>query len=430
MLNTGSRPRIFHGWYIVACGFLSQGMRVGLGTQTFGFFFKPMIDELGWSRSVMTGALLARDLVRAGASPAFGYAVDRYGPRFLMVGSAVVLGISLMLLSQTREIWHFVLFYGVIGTFGIPGLSYSVISPTIAKWFIRYRGRATGIATAGLNLGAVALTPLILFLIREFGWRTAWFCLGFVPWIVVVPPSLLWLRRQPEDMGLLPDGATPSDTQEADEKREPGSERPEPIEEVSWTVGQALRAPAFWLLVTFEVLSGMSIGALIIHRIPYATDLGFSDVQAGISFGIYGICAFVAKLAWGFLADRYSIWRLAIIALIGSAVSIFAGVGSASVWQFYATFGVMYGLTGGSLVVIGPLLWAAHFGRAHQGTIRGVMSPFYLIASIGGPMFAALVFDFLGSYDAAWRVFAGYFLVSAVLVWLAGRFKDRGAPES
>ena len=430
MLNVSSKPRIFHGWYIVACGFLSQGMRVGLGAQTFGFFFKPMIDELGWSRSVMTGALLARDLVRAGASPAFGYAVDRYGPRFLMVGSAVVLGISLMLLSQTREIWHFVLFYGVIGTFGIPGLSYSVISPTIAKWFIRYRGRATGIATAGLNLGAVALAPLILFLIREFGWRTAWFCLGFVPWIVVVPPSLLWLRRQPEDMGLLPDGATPSDMQEADEKREPGSERPEPIEEVSWTVGQALRAPAFWLLVTFEVLSGMSIGALIIHRIPYATDLGFSDVQAGISFGIYGICAFVAKLAWGFLADRYSIWRLAIIALICSAVSIFAGVGSASVWQFYATFGVMYGLTGGSLVVIGPLLWAAHFGRAHQGTIRGVMSPFYLIASIGGPMFAALVFDFLGSYDAAWRVFAAYFLASAVLVWLAGRFKDRGAPES
>ncbi len=403
-------------------------MRVGLGAQTFGFFFKPMIDELGWSRSVMTAALLARDLVRAGASPAFGYAVDRYGPRFLMTGSAVVLGISLMLLSQTREIWHFVLFYGVIGTFGIPGLSYSVISPTIAKWFIRYRGRATGIATAGLNLGAVALTPLILFLIRELGWRTAWFILGFVPWIVVVPPSLLWLRRQPEDMGLLPDGATRADSPETAEQSETGGERREPVEEISWTVRQALRSPSFWLLVAFEVLSGMSIGALIIHRIPYATDLGFSDVQAGISFGIYGICAFAAKLGWGFLADRYPIWQLAIIALIASAISIFAGVGSKSVWQFYATFGVMYGLTGGSLVVIGPLLWAAHFGRAHQGTIRGVMSPFYLIASLGGPMFAAVVFDFLGSYDAAWRVFAAYFLVSAVLVWLASRTRNVGAP--
>lgn len=243
-----------------------------------------------------------------------------------------------------------------------------------------------------------------------------------------MPPSLLWLRRQPEDMGLLPDGATRTDSPETAGNSETGGERREPVEEVNWTVRQALRSPSFWLLVAFEVLAGMSIGALIIHRIPYATDLGFSDVQAGISFGIYGICAFAAKLGWGFLADRYSTWLLAIIALIASAISILAGVGSESVWQFYATFGVMYGLTGGSLVVISPLLWATHFGRAHQGTIRGVMSPFYLIASLGGPMFAAVVFDFFGSYDAVWRVFAAHFLVSAVLVWLAGRLRNFGAP--
>ena len=88
----------------------------------------------------------------------------------------------------------------------------------------------------------------------------------------------------------------------------------------------------------------------------------------------------------------------------------------------------MYGLTGGALVVIGPLLWAAHFGRRHQGTIRGVMSPFYLIASIGGPLFAAFVYDRFGSLDAAFRVFAAYFVVSAILVWLAGSVRNVGAP--
>ena len=241
-----------------------------------------------------------------------------------------------------------------------------MISPTVAKWFVRHRGKATGIATAGLNAGAVVLTRLILFLIHQFGWRSAWFFLGFVPWIVVVPPSLLWL------------------------------------------------------LAAYEVLSGMSLGALIIHRLTYATDLGFSDVQAGVSFGIYGVCAFAAKLAWGFLADRYSIWLLAIIALMLSAISIFAGVGSTSVWQLHGTFGVMYGLTGGALVVISPLLWAAHFGRQHQGTIRGVMSHFYLIASIGGPLFAAFVYDQVGGLDAAFRVFAAY-LVAQRHTGLVGR---------
>ena len=191
---------------------------------------------------------------------------------------------------------------------------------------------------------------------------------------------------------------------------------------------EALRSAAFWLLTAYEALAGMSMGALIIHRIPYATDLGFTAVQAGISFGIYGAGAFAAKLAWGFLADRYSIRALAVLALAGSAGSILAGVGATSAWQLYGAFGALYGLTGGALVVIGPLLWAGHFGRRHLGAIRGVMSPFCLVASIGGPMFAAVIYDYWGSYDAAFRVFAGYFLAGAALVWLAGRLPHRAAP--
>ncbi len=118
---------------------------------------------------------------------------------------------------------------------------------------------------------------------------------------------------------------------------------------------------------------------------------------------------------------------LAIVALILSAISIFAGVGSTSGWQLYGTFGVMYGLTGGALVVIGPLLWVAHFGRQHQGTIGGVKSPFYLIASIGGPLFGAFVYDQIGSLDTAFRVFAAYLAASAILVWLAARTRNGGA---
>ena len=106
--------------------------------------------------------MMTRDLIGVALGPAVGFAVDRYGPRFLMTGSAIMMGISIMLLSQTQSLWQFVLFFGVNGAFGVPGLGYGVLSPTLAKWFIRKRGRATGIATAGLNIGAVATTPLIL----------------------------------------------------------------------------------------------------------------------------------------------------------------------------------------------------------------------------------------------------------------------------
>ena len=164
------KPRFFYGWYIVFCGFLSQGLRVGLGPQTFGFFFKPMSEDLGWSRTILTGGILTRSIIGYAISPLVGFAVDRYGPKYLMVGSAVMMALSIMMLSSTQNLWQFVLFFGVIGAFGVPGLGYGVLSPTIAKWFIRNRGRATGIATSGLNVGAVALTPVILFLIENNGW--------------------------------------------------------------------------------------------------------------------------------------------------------------------------------------------------------------------------------------------------------------------
>ena len=111
--------------------------------------------------------------------------------------------------------------------------------------------------------------------------------------------------------------------------------------------------------------------------------------------------ALVAKVFWGILGDRFPVRRLEAVALLGSAISVWAGVGADGPLRMYATFGVMYGLTGVALVVITPLLWAGHFGRRHQGAIHGVVSPFHLLASIGGPMFAALVYDHFGSYDLA-----------------------------
>ena len=414
------KPKFFYGWYIVLCGFLSQGMRVGLGSQTFGFFFKPMAGELGWTRTLLTGGLLTQFVIGTTLGPAVGFAVDRYGPRFLMAGSAIMMGISLMLLSQTQSLWQFVLFFGVIGAFGVPGLGYGVLSPTLAKWFIRRRGRATGIATAGLNMGAVATTPLILFLINEYGWRTAWFFLGFLPWILVVPPALIWLRRQPEDMGLRPDGddADPVGSGQPDGSQQAvGPERVE--DEVSWTAREAYRTPALWLLLASEVCTGMSMGGLIIHRIPYITDQGFSNVVAGVTFVTYNICAFFAKLLWGYLADRLPMRWLAIAALLGGAVGISFVIDAHNVWQLYLGFGVVYGLTGGSLVVLGPLIWSNYFGRRFQGAIRGLTSPFHLISGIGGPMFAAFVYDISGSYKFAFIIFVGYLVIAAFLIWLA-----------
>ena len=110
----------------------------------------------------------------------------------------------------------------------------------------------------------------------------------------MVPPALIWLRRQPEDMGLRPDGDDfdPAGSSTPDDSQQPvGAEVAE--DEVSWTAREAYRTPALRLLLASEICSGMSLGGLIVHRIPYITDQGFSNVVAGVTFVTYSVCAFL-----------------------------------------------------------------------------------------------------------------------------------------
>lgn len=415
-----TEPRFFYGWYIVVCCFISQGVRAGLGNQTFGFFIKPLTEELGWSRAVLTGALMTQNIVGATVAPVIGFCIDRYGPRLLMAGGAVCMGASMMLLSQTRHLWQFVLFLGVLGALGFAGLAYSVTSPTIAKWFVRRRGRATGIATGGLNVGVAVFTPLIVFLIDQYGWRSAWLYLGLLPMVLVIPPALLWLRRQPEDMGLLPDGdsAPSTSSSQSGSDQQDAEER---TDEVSWTVQDAFRSRTLWLLFVTELVYGTAQGSVIIHRTPFIIDLGFSSATAGVSLVIHSFAALSGKLIWGYLADRVEIRLLLVLVLMGSAAALSALFFVSSPVMLYLGFALPYGLTAGSLTVLGPLIWARYFGRRHLGSIQGFMGPIGLLPGLLGPMFAAFVYDATGSYEFAFACFVALFAIGALMMWWVRR---------
>jgi len=176
-------------------------------------------------------------------------------------------------LSQIHYFWQLICFYGVIGALGVPGLANGVINPMLAKWFIRKRGLATGVAYAGINVGSIVLTPIVVVLISQYGWRVAWLILAAFPWIVVLPPALIWLRRQPEDMGLHPDGVDrPSSAlSPALNPHQLTSSQAVP-DEVSWTSRAAFRTPTLWLLLMASMLYGIAWNGEVIHRIPYMTD--------------------------------------------------------------------------------------------------------------------------------------------------------------
>lgn len=408
-----NKPRIFYGWYIVIAVFFANWMGAGIGVPVFGLFFKPMSSDLGWNRAITTVPLVMRNALAQFTGPIIGPMVDKYGPRYLMTIGAIIAGVGTMLMSQTNSVWQFFLFFSIIGAIGNAGLSHIVTNTAIAKWFIEHRGRATGLAATGINVGEAVMTPLIHVLITTIGWRGTWVIMGLVPWLIIAPSSYLLMRRSPEDMGLKPDG----DIKPAQDSA--SATKPTPrLEEPIWTPSEAFRTPTLWLLLGAISLGNLSVSGVLTHQIPYLTDNGLSPGMAALTLTTYAIFAIPSKILWGFLSEKIHIRYLGSICLIGSSIGLIILI-NADTNTKALSFGVVYGLTRGSWAVVQSLLWADYFGRHFLGSIRGYTAPFQLISWLGGPIFAALVFDTTGSYAYAFMLFIASYILGAVMVLIA-----------
>ena len=144
-------------------------------------------------------------------------------------------------------------------------------SAPVAKWFVRRRGRALALAGAGLGIGGIVFLPVTQWLIDACGWRGAWRILALFVLVILVPAAALFLRRQPEDMGLQVDGDLPADASNPGSDASPGQQGDQ---EVMWTVREAFRTGTMWKLIAVFALSGVAQGGASFHRIPYFVEKG------------------------------------------------------------------------------------------------------------------------------------------------------------
>ena len=388
---------IHYGWYIAAACLAVSCIRAGVGFQTMGFIINPAREELGWSNTQITGAISFRELLAGLTAPFVGRWIDMHGPRLVMAAGAILVGLSLSLSALTSQFWQFVVVFGVIGGIGVAGLSNALVFPLIAKWFAAQRGRATGIVSSGANLGGAILSPLIVWLLSVADWRTAWFVLGLLPVLVLVPLALFVLRRQPEDMGLEPYGADEADTDGASAKGAAPADM---------DLKAALRTRAFWFLMIGWNLIDFALKGALLHKIPAAQFRGFSTAEAAGLVATYGVCAVLGKIGTGFLADRVPSRVLVLTLAVMQAAGLFLFINANGLLTLHLGYGLLSGLSGGGLIMMMPFLLATLFGRRNQGAIMGAVTPLVLVAGIGGPMMAALLFDATGSYDRAFSIYA------------------------
>ena len=420
------RPIIFYGWYIVGVAVIAQFVSAGVQAYAIGVFLKPMIQEFGWSRESFSAVQSIATAVMGAIGFFLGGLIDRRGPRLLMVVGGLISGCALLATSHVTSLWQFYLLRGVAQTVGMAMVGNLVVNVTLAKWFVARRGMAISIASLGISLGGVVLTPVVAWWVESYGWRMTWTLLGFMVWLLVLPAALL-MRRAPEDAGLLPDGMSEEEARvySATHKRASA------ISEVQWTRAEAVRTGALWLVIFAYGTALMGLSALLLHLFPFLTDTGFGGSTAAVLFAVYAWAALLCKPVWGLLMDRFHARYLSALGFGLSAVCII-GLLAATAVRSVALVSVAlagYGFAIGGMVALQEIVWAGYFGRAHLGEIRAIGMPFTILFSAGGPLLAGVLYDRSGSYSAAFLIFAAFSLVGLVLI-LAARPPQRRAVVS
>lgn len=416
--------RLFYGWWIVAAAFTCHCVQTGLVFYAFGVFL-PALGEafggrgpaaLGFSVLVLTTALYA---------PAVGRAVDRYGPRPVELVGAAALAAGFFALSRVRSLPGYYLTMAGPIAFGSTSIGSLPNQAAVARWFVRQRGKALGVSTAGISMGGLIFVPLAHVLLERLGWRAAYAVLAAVVVAVVGPPVALLMRRSPEDIGLGPDGEPlPRVAAErgahAASAFDPAGESPAVAlpamaSERSLEVAEAVRHPDFWLLALAFALSVGSISTVLLYQIPILVDHGVDPARASLLLGATAGMGVVGKLGLGVMLDRYEQRAVAIVCLLLQAAGI-ALLPFARHPASLAAYVMVYGYAMGGNSTIRAALVGSAFGRLHYGAIAGRMSPLVVLAQSVAVPAAGYLRDHAGSYVPALAVVFLAVLAAAALV--------------
>ena len=381
-------------------------MNSGTGSYALGFFIVPMGEELEISRKQFSLIPLFK-LVTIPILPVLGMMVDRkYGARLIVTIGTLSGGLALVLTSQINTVWQFYIIYGILYGLATSAMGAQLIGPSlISKWFITMRGRAMAIGTMGISAGGVVIAPLAGVTVSMLGWRASWIVLGIVAIVSIVPVSSLFIRRSPEDIGLLPDGVD----------KEKSISEPTLIKEArSWTLKQVIKTKTFWILTVVQSLGLCGLVSVLFHEIPYIQDKGFTTGSAAIVATSLAASAMISKLPFGYLSDKFDIRFVLAICFIPAGISTLLILPSSSLITLIG-WGIFHGFFMGGFPTITGVAFPAYFGRQHLGSIRGALSPITMIVSASSPLIGGLLWSNKYSYSIPFVVFGLAWIIGGLL---------------
>jgi len=395
---------IYYGWIIVGACSLILLASFGI-YYSFSVFFSSLQTEFMWTRA-RTSSLFSVYLICSGMfSIICGQALDRFGPRWVVILMGIITGLSLLCISRVTAAWQMYLFYSVLLALGT-GPMYIMAMGTASRWFTKKRGLALGIIGASAGLGTVIFSPFSAWMITTFHWRQAYLAIGMIAMAMIVPAGLL-LRYAP--------GAAdePREQQTADPQPQ---QRPPPGESGGYTLHQVVATTNFRLFFCIWFCYSFCLHLVMAHTVPRAEDIGMSPIRAAALLSALTIAVIPARLLSGFFADQLDKRRLFIVLALVQLVVLGWLAAADRPWMIFV-FAVCYGISYGAIDPPVIALVGDAFGLTRLGSIMGLLMVAWGMGSAAGPFLAGLIFDITGAYTIAFLT-AGFLMALAAILGL------------
>lgn len=386
-----SREKLFYGWWIVLTGFILMFCIYAVFASCTSLFVKPVTEDLNFTRSQFSLYFTIAALSMLVSVGFMGKLLSKKNTKVIMLVCAVITSVGFMAFSLANQLIHFYLIALVLGA-GLSGVTIVPISMLINNWFKDKKGLATGLAFTGSGIGGMVFSPLINWIIINYGWRNAYLIVGIIMFTLSTPTIAIFVKKHPSEKGLAALGA---------EKAKDGT-----VNAVvnGVTAKEAVKMKSFWIFMIGFMLITLTSAGMLMHIPSYLSDIGYSSTFAAnvISMAL-GVMA-ISKIVLGGIFDKFGTTKVVLSACIVFTFSIITLLIMNNIAAVGA-FIILFGFGGALATVAPPILISEAYGNKDYGTIFGYATiVISLGGALGGPI-AAKVYDVFGSYNYAWLSF-------------------------
>jgi MFS family permease len=401
-------PRLFYGWFVVAAGFAVTFIDFGCA-YSFSAFVAPLQQEFGMSRGSVSLVFSLAGFLYFMLGMASGPLADRWGSRQMAVIGMILIGLGLVAASAARSLWQVYAAYGLGVGLGV-GSSYVPAMGAVQRWFVRRRGFASGIASAGIGVGTLAVPPLAAFLIDTVGWREAYLVLGIAAAVAGAAMAFL-IENDPRDRGLAPDG-----------------DAVQPAALATATDGASMREAitSRRFIGLYAACLACSFGVFVpfVHLVPYAVDHGMPQAQGVLLLSLIGVGSAVGRFFLGGVADWLGRQLALLMMFVGMALALVIWLFSSALVPL-AVFAFAFGVAYGGWVALLPSVVMDYFGGRNVSGIIGVLYSSVGFGTLIGPSAAGFAFDATHSYTLPIVASIGANVVAAAIMAATSRPEQR-----